>query len=120
MPSASAAAAAKKAEHGNLLKGKNVPKKMWNGFDVKIVEIREAPKDWTGLFVMDFEEVKGIEDENGEPITALALNKTNTAAIAAKYGDDTDKWTKKTVRLIVYMGRDVGSGKPTPCIAVSE
>lgn len=119
MPSASAAAAAKKGEGAPMLHGSDVPKKKWNGFSLTILDVREAPDNWTGLFIMDFEPC-GFKNADGADITSLALNKTNTAAIAAKLGDDTDRWAKKKIDFIVAMARNPKTKKPAPSIMVAD
>lgn len=46
----------------------------------------------------------------------LVLNKINSAAISAVYGQETDGWTGKQIE--VYPDTTLFQGRPTPCIRV--
>lgn len=47
----------------------------------------------------------------------LPLNKTNALEIAELYGDDTDDWTGKSIR--VYQAKTDFNGKRVPCMRIS-
>jgi len=117
MSSASAAAAAKKGDSKPLLRGEHIPKKLWNGFDIKIKEVREAPADWTGLFIADIEPFKGSD---GNTYEAWAINKTNAALLAGKFGDETDEWTKKVKLFVVQVRNPSEKNKVVPSLQVQE
>ena len=121
MASAKEAAAAKKGEGAQLLRGEHIPKKMHSGFDMHITEVREAPTDWTGIFVIEFKPIKGLPNaDDGKPFSAWAANKSNTKIIAELLGDDTEDWKGKKIRLVTVFTRNPQSNKIVPSLAVID
>ena len=121
MASAKEVAASKKGEGKPLLRGEHVPKKLYAGFDITITDVREAPENWTGIFIIEFKPVPGLpKADDGEPFSSWAVNKSNTAIIAALHGDDTDRWAGKKVRLIVVHARNPQSKKMVPSLSVQS
>jgi hypothetical protein len=119
MASATQEAAKKQGEGKPLLRGENVPKKMWNGFKMKIKDVRVAPENWTGVFIVEFNPIKGLPNAaTGDPFTDWAVNKTNTALLTGLFGDDTDKWIGKEPTLFVMMVNNPTTKKPTPSLQV--
>lgn len=119
MASAKEVRGKKRGEGAPLLNGTVVPKKMWAGFNLKVKDVREAPADWTGLFIIEFEPVKGLPNgPDDKPYTAWCANKTNTTAIANMHGDDTDRWKGKNIPLVVIMANNPQTKKTGPSLAV--
>jgi hypothetical protein len=68
-------------------------------------------------------EVIGSDSDDSRPIVyfagkakGLVLNKTNASTIAARYGDDTETWSGKSI--LLYGTETLFQGKNTPCIRV--
>ena len=96
---------------GTLLHGSDVPKKT-SRFKITITGFREAPDGFKGAIgILD---IKPVFD-----CSAWALNKTNFKAIMNKLGDNTDKWTGKTLELQVIQVRNPSNGTTGPSLAVA-
>ena len=87
--------------------------------------LRASDAERPVLFTMSHIEMRDVGD-NHKPVLffigqqkGLVLNKTNSATIAAAYGDETDAWQGK--QIVLYVDENVFyAGKKMPAIRVRK
>lgn len=113
MPSAKKLADSKGGGGGeSLLHGSDFPKGSPT-LQVKIIAAREAPVNFKSPLILDIEEkVPGK--------TALALNVTNTRALADLLGDDYFDWPGATITITRVPTRNPSTGEQAWGISVTD
>lgn len=99
----------KEKYESKILRGKDLE-------DTEIVTIREV--GWTVFEEGTANERKAVSVTVDGPVSgSFALNMDNTAVIVGEYGDDTDKWIGRDIRVTPVASKKP-DGTPTRSIAV--